>query len=161
MNKCDAWVIVQISFSHCFNFTSTDDGIRISLGDREFPNHGLVTTEDIGVDKSGMRLEEGLNCSTNNEQCCTGTSTMTTTASWHHGHTTIPVQLSNSSRTTGFYAFGMKRTGQAVYLFRNRAHSSPTVTDGIWRCTIPDQNGVQQTKYIGIYANGTTGQLTL
>ena len=58
-------------------------------------------------------------------------------------------------------AFGMRRTGQAVYLFRNKVLSNPTVTDGIWRCTIPDQNGDQQTKYIGIYANGTTGQLTL
>ena len=160
MNKCDAWVIVQISFNHCFNFTSTDDGIRISLGDREFPNHGLVTSQDIGVDKSGMRLDEGLNCSTTYDRCCTGTST-TRTASWHHAHVTTPVQLSNPSRTIGFYAFGMKRTGQAVYLFRNKVLPNPTSTNGIWRCTIPDQNGVQQTKYIGIYASGTTGQLTL
>ena len=159
MNKCDAWVIVQISFSHCFNFTSTDDGIRISLGDRELRNHGLVTTEDIGVDNSGMRLEEGLNCNTTYVQCCTGTSN-TRTASWHHGHITIPVRLSVPSIANPF-AFGMKRTGQAVYLFRNRVLPTPTVTDGIWRCTIPDQNGDQQTKYIGIYANGTTGQLTL
>ena len=133
----------------------------VSLGDREFPNHGLVTTEDIGVDRSGMRLEEGLKCSTTYEQCCTGTSTMTTTASWHHGHTASPVQLSNSAITDPF-AFGMNRIGQAVYLFRNKVlTTNPTVTDGIWRCTIPDQNGDQQTKYIGIYASGTTGQLTL
>ena len=159
MNKCDAWVIVQVSFSHCFNFTSTDDGIGISLGDRELPNHGLVTAQDIGVDKSGMRLEEGLKCSTTYVECCTGTFN-TRTASWHHGHVTTPVQLSNSSIANPF-AFGMRRIGQAVYLFRNKMLSTPTATDGIWRCTIPDQNGDQQTKYIGIYANGTTGQLTL
>ena len=156
-------MIVQISFSHCFNFTSTDDGIRISLGDRELPNHGLVTTEDIGVDRSGMRLEEGLKCSTTYDRCCTGTSTMTTTASWHHAYVTTPVQLSDPSRTTSqLYAFGMRRTGQAVYLFRNKVlTTNPTATNGIWRCTIPDQNGDQQTKYIGIYTSGTTGQLTL
>ena len=160
MSKCDAWVIVQVSFNHCFNFTSTDDGIRISLGDREFPNHGLVTAEDIGVDNSGMRLEEGLKCSTTYEQCCTGTSTMTTTASWHHGHSTSPVQLSDPSNNDPF-SFGMRRIGQALYLFRNKVLTNPTVSDGIWQCIIPDQNGDQQTKYIGIYANGTTGQLTL
>ena len=119
-----------------------------------------MTAQDIGVDPTGMKLDEGLKCSTTYVECCTGTFN-TRTASWHHAHVTTPVQLSSPSRTTGFYAFGMKRTGQAVYLFRNKMLSTPTLTDGIWRCTIPDQNGVQQTKYIGIYTRGTTGQLTL
>ena len=131
----------------------------ISLRGRVIPNHGLVTTQDIVVDRSGMRLEEGLKCSTTYEQCCTDTSTMTTTASWHHGHTTFSVQLSDPSNNAPF-AFGMRRSGQAVYLFRNKVLTIPTATNGIWRCTIPDQNGDQQTKYIGIYASGTTGQLT-
>ena len=119
-----------------------------------------MTTEDIGVDRLGMRLGEGLKCSTTYEQCCTGSSVTTLTASWHHGHTASLVQLSDPSNNAPF-AFGMRRTGQAVYLFRNKVLTNPTVSNGIWRCTIPDQNGVQQTKYIGIYANGTTGQLTL
>ena len=130
------------------------DGIVISLGDRVIPNHGLVTTEDIGLDPEGQNLTVGLSCNTIYAQCCTGTSSMTRTASWHYAHFSGNIPLSSTSDT---FSFNMNRTRQAVYLFRNRNLNDPTVTNGIWRCTIPDSNGVQQTKYIGIYTRGMTG----
>ena len=124
----------------------------ISLRGRVIHNHGLVTTQDIGVDPTRTNLAIGLLCNTTYEECCTSNDA----ASWYHGHYTGMVEISNR------LAFGMSKTEQSLNLFRNRAlTTNPSATDGIWRCTIPDQNGVQQTKYIGIYANGTTGQLTL
>ena len=123
----------------------------ISLRGRVIPNHGLVTTQDVGVDSSRTNLAIGLLCNTTYEGCCTSNNA----ASWYYGHFTGMVE------TSGRLAFGMSKTSQSLNLFRNRDLSLPTQTNGIWRCTIPDQNGDQQTKYIGIYARGTTGQLTL
>ena len=123
----------------------------ISLRGRVIHNHGLVTTEDVGVDSTRTNLAIGLLCNTTYEECCTSNNA----ASWYPGHYTGRVETSDR------LAFGMSKTEQSVNLFRNRVLPNPTVTDGIWRCTIPDQNGDQQTKYIGIYARGTTGQLTL
>ena len=121
-----------------------------------FPNHGLVTTEDIGLDHKGVNLVVGLSCNTTYVQCCTGSSSMTRTASWHYAHYTASVDLSSTITT---HSFEMKRTGQAVYLFRNRNLNQFTYAqiNGIWRCTIPDRNGDMQTKYIGIYTRGMTG----
>ena len=118
------------------------------------PNHGLVSNEDIGLDHTGSDLTVGLKCNTTYVQCCTGSSSMTRTASWHYAHSTAGVVLSSSATTN---SFEMRRTGQAVYLFRNHILNDPTVTNGIWRCTIPDRNGDTQTKYIGIYTRGMTG----
>ena len=36
-----------------------DDGIVISLRGKVIPNHGLVTTEDIGIDPTGTNLTVG------------------------------------------------------------------------------------------------------
>ena len=115
------------------------------------PNHGLVTTQDIGIDNTRTNLAIALLCNTTYEECCTSNDA----ASWYYGHFTGRVEIS------GRLGFGMSKTKQSLNFFRNRAHSPATATDGIWRCIIPDQNGDQQTKYIGIYASGTTGQLTL
>ena len=134
---------------------SSDDGIVISLGGRVIPNHGLVTTEDIGLDPEGQNLTVGLSCNTSYEECCTG-SESSMTASWHLAHFSGSIPLSSTSDT---FSFNMNRTRQAVYLFRNRNLNQFTYaqTNGIWRCTIPDRNGSMQTKYIGIYTRGTTG----
>ena len=128
-----------------------DDGIVISLRGRVIPNHGLVTTQDVGVDSTRTNLSIGLLCNTTYDECCTSNNA----ASWYHGHFAGMVETSNQ------FAFGMSKTKQSLNLFRNKVLDDPTATNGIWRCIIPDQNGDQQTKYIGIYARGTTGQLTL
>ena len=132
---------------------SSDDGIVISLGDSVIPNHGLVSNEDIGVDRTGSDLTVGLSCNTTYVQCCTG-SESSMTASWHLAHFSGSIPPSSTSDT---FSFNMNRIGQAVYLFRNHIPNDPTVTNGIWRCTIPDSNGDTQTKYIGIYTRGMTG----
>ena len=54
------------------------------------------------------------------------------------------------------FTYGIKRNGNAFYLFRSRGDSEMSGlsrVDGIWRCVIPDRNGNVQTKYIGVYSN--------
>ena len=141
-----------------------DDGIMISIGERVIPNHGLVATQDIGVDPNGANLTSGLKCSTTYDMCCSDSTRTTSTrggqspsgsGSWLYAHfPTNPYivrQIDSVSNT-----FGIRRNENAVYLFRNKM-SAPPAADGIWRCDIPDSSGTEQTKYIGVYSSNSNG----
>ena len=132
------------------------------------PNHGLVTTEDIGVDPNGTNLTVGLKCNTTYSGCCSDFTTITGSTrngnspsgsgSWlyAHGHTFyVPRQTDRPN-----YITGISRSGRAVYVFRNRESDNNRLYlfNGIWRCVIPDSSGTEQTKYIGIYSRGNSGE---
>ena len=138
-----------------------DDGIMISLGDRVIPNHGLVTVQDIGVDPTGTNLAVGLSCSTTSDTCCSDfphsadpnsvlKDHQSGNGSWLYPSTRfyVPRQVDRPD-----YIFGISRSENAVYVFRNRDENQLFVIDGIWRCVIPDSRGREQTKYIGVYSN--------
>ena len=133
----------------------------VSLRGWEIPNHGLVATEDIGVDPYGRHLEVGLSCSTTYDMCCFDFNDTeidgqrpSGLGSWLYAHTSHYVYR-QEDRTQN-YLFGIKRSGNAVYLVRNHYNQTRiSVSNGIWRCVIPDVNGTEQTKYIGVYSSGT------
>ena len=140
----------------------------ISLRDREIPNHGLVTTQDIGVDSTGMNLVVGLCCNTTSNMCCSDLTTLNTnefqrngkcpsgSGSWLYAHNPsfpyVPHQYHTRDR---MFTCGVKRSGRAVYVFRNHDGTELSIFDGIWRCVIPDSNGRKQTKWFGVYSNET------
>ena len=144
-----------------------DDGIVISLGDRVIPNHGLVTTEDIGVDPTGANRSVGLSCSTIYYGCCSDFTQLSDSTyygispsgdgSWLYAHTLESLYVPRQTDQPNFIS-GITRNGSAVYVFRNSESDNNRLhlVNGIWRCVIPDSNGTEQTKYIGIYTNQTS-----
>ena len=144
------------------------DGIRISLNGREIPNHGLVTTQDIGIDSTVMNLTMGLCCSTTFNMCCSDLTTLASnesqrigkypsgSGSWLFAHSSISSYVAHQYHTRNrMYTYGVKRSGRAVYVFRNHDGTELSNVDGIWRCVIPDSNGREQTKWIGVYSSET------
>ena len=138
----------------------------ISLRGRVFPNHGLVTAQDIGVDSTGTNLAVGLKCNTTFSGCCSDFTTglndfvraggdPTGNGSWLNAHVTLHPYFSRQVDAPG-HTFGITRNGNAVYVFRNKM-SAPAAADGIWRCVIPDSSGTEQTKYIGVYSSSSNG----
>ena len=139
-----------------------------SLRGREIPNHGLVITQNIGVDSTGMNLEVGLCCITTSNMCCSDLTTLASnvsqrngkcpsgSGSWLYAHNAgfpyVPHQYHNRNE---MFTYGVKRSGKAVYVFRNHDGTALSSVDGIWRCVIPDSNGREQTKWIGVYSNET------
>ena len=138
----------------------------ISLGDRVIPNHGLVTTEDIGVDPIGTNLSVGLSCSTTYNGCCSdlppsrvhalaaGGRYPSGNGSWLYAHTVTDSYVPRQTDRPN-YISGITRSGRAVYVFRNSESDNNRlyVINGIWRCVIPDSSGREQTKYVGVYSN--------
>ena len=140
----------------------------ISLRGREIPNHGLVSTQDIGVDSTGMNLQVGLCCNTTSNMCCSDLTTLASnesqingkypsgSGSWLFAHNpTFPYVTHQYHIRDRMHTYGVKRSGRAVYVFRNRDGTELSSVDGIWRCVIPDSNGREQTKWIGVYSNET------
>ena len=147
---------------------SLGDRIRIHLRDRDIPNHGLVTTQDIGVDSTGTILAVGLCCSTTFNMCCSDLTTLASnhsqrdgslpsgSGSWLFAHNpTFPYVTPLKHNLERMFTYGVQRSGRAVYVFRKRDGTSLSSVDGIWRCVIPDSSGIEQTKYIGVYSNET------
>ena len=123
-----------------------------------------MTTQDIGVDPTGANLSVGLSCNTTYDRCCSDFTSNSSTqggiqasgkGSWLYAYNTQYPFVHRQEDSPDF-TYGIKRNGNAVYLFRNRgAMSGLSGVDGIWRCVIPDRNGNMQTKYIGVYSNET------
>ena len=142
------------------------DGIKINLRGREIPNHGLVTTQDIGVDPTGTALAVGLCCNTTSNMCCSDLMTLASnvsqgdgkyrsgSGSWLFAHNARFPYVSPQEHRPDF-TYGVKRNGRAVYVFRNRDGTGLSGVDGIWQCVIPDSSGIERTKYIGVYSSET------
>ena len=50
--------------------------------------------------------------------------------------------------------YGMRRGDQVIRLSRVGS-AGTTSANGIYRCELADQNGVTQTRYVGLYTDGT------
>ena len=118
-----------------------------------------------GQDPTGANLAVGLSCNTTYDRCCSDFTSMNRNTkagiqasgrgSWLYAHNTQYPFVSRQEDRPDF-TYGIKRYGNAVYLFRNHGGMSGlSGVDGIWRCVIPDRNGNMQTKYIGVYSNET------
>ena len=130
------------------------------------PTHGLVTTEDIGVDPNGINLTVGLSCSTTYDGCCSDLPppllnddtlngrSPSGNGSWLYPHTVTAIYVPRQTDQPN-YVSGITRSGSAVYVFRNSESNNNRhhLVNGIWRCMIPDSSGREQTKYIGVYSN--------
>ena len=125
-----------------------------------------MTTQDIGVDPTGANLAVGLSCNTTYDRWCSDFTSMNRNTkagiqasgkvSWLYANNILyPFVRRQEDRPD--FTYGIKRNGNAVYLFRNRgAMSGLSGVDGIWRCVIPDRNGNVQTKYIGVFYSNET-----
>ena len=104
-----------------------------------YPNNSIVTNTDIGTGS------EALLCTTTYTPCCSSANQET---QWY---------FPNGSQVPNNPSLPYQRTrGQnpgRVILSRN----SESTTTGIFRCDIPDDSGVTQSFYVGIYT-ATTGE---
>ena len=103
-------------------------------------NNSLVTLDDIGEGDS-----DALHCTTDNTSCCQ----LDSIGQKALGNWFFP----NGSRvpSSGIqWDFHRTRHHMAVLLHRRRGGE-----DGVYRCEIPDKEGIVQTTYIGVYTADT------
>ena len=104
------------------------------------PNHGFVARGDI-------RTDNPLLCVTpDNTTCCSSAETGgAPLGNWYFPNgTEVPPD------STGWLFYTTRGSGVV------RLHRRTRGVSGIYRCVIPDQSGVNQTLYVGLYATTST-----
>ena len=127
-----------------FNDFLTSIGIGFLLRGRLYGNNSIVTISDIGVDSRSLL------CLTNNIQCCRRfDGFLEKLGEWYFPNNGSAVRVNsagdNMYRNRGLIVVRLHRRNNAMM---------PT---GVFRCEIPDANGVFKNIYIGVYLEGDGG----
>ena len=104
----------------------------------EIVNHGIVTITDISEN-------EPLLCVTDSIDCCSREPGVSNGQWYFPDGSAVPDESGDN-----FY--------QASVFAAVRLHRINDMTNGIYRCDIPDTMGNNQTLHIGIYNNGAGKQ---
>ena len=120
---------------------SSFPGVRFILNGITYQNNSIVTLDDIGEG------DNALFCVTDLTACCRPPFTDSALGNWF---------LPNGSRvpSSGLqWAFHRTRGQSTVRLQRRRSGE-----EGIYHCMIPDEEGNDQTIYIGVYSGTDAGE---
>ena len=114
--------------------------VGILLSGYLYGNNSIITLHDIGEES------KSLFCITNNTKCCKkdGTFIKDALGNWYFpDESAIP-----TGNTNNFY----KNRGPSVVRLHRRQNASGP--NGIYHCTIPDNNEISQSIFVGIYPMG-------
>ena len=124
-------------------FTCCNTGF--SLNGQLYPNHGLVTREEIGeTDSNDLDLNDGLNC-IGFDGCCVSTAPADQRGQFVLPGTTTTVPILSSIGSTGYF-----RSRGSDRIFLNRRGGS---AQGVFQCLIRTDSSqtTYDTFYIGVY----------
>jgi len=138
---------------------ATGQGVRILLNGVSHANNSIVTITDIGTDGTALL------CTTTYSPCCDSTNPET---QWYYPNGSEVLNSDESGIPVGDLPFYRSRNTPAFVLgfpdpipsVRLNRHPEGTTT-GIFRCTVPDANGVLQSMFLGVYDNNTGEFCTL
>ena len=108
---------------------------RFEFGENVPTNNSYLFRRDIGEGQ-----DDSLHCVTDNSDCCNATN-----SNWYD-----PMEGEVQQGPDGNHSLYVTRGNGVVYLNRRRGGES-----GMWRCDIPDSNGVQQSIYIYLGTSAT------
>ena len=116
------------------------------------PNFGLLGHSVIDESDDPDSVGGNLVCRTDNTSCCRGGDNPNGGGfgDWFYPSGNVVV-FSEETQPNG-QLYRMLRSMQIVRL--HRVENSAATANGIYHCEVADQNGVMQTRYVGLYTNG-------
>ena len=108
----------------------------------EFRGNVMVNNSFIVRGNISEGQNDSLHCVTDNSDCCNATNS--TQGNWFD-----PMEREVQQGPDGNHSLYVTRGDGVVYLNRRTGQS------GMWRCDIPDSNGVQQSIYIYLGTSAT------
>ena len=117
-------------------------------------NFGLLGHSQIGTSHDVDDVDSNLVCRTDNTSCCRGTDNPNGGGfgNWYHPNGSQLAFIFMGWRSD---IYKMQRGTQVVRLIPESSASITTGHNGIYRCEVANQNGVIQTRYVGLYTNDT------
>ena len=135
----------------------TTSGVTLNQDiNNNIPNFALRWHSEI--DSSNLdsnNVGHNLVCQTNLTTCCRDTEGVAQ-GSWYYPTGDAVFFLYQGALPSG-QIYRLRRGPQVVRLYRNGSADAATA-NGIYRCEVADQNGVTQTRYVGLYT-GEAGEL--
>ena len=127
-----------VAIHHVYNLLSSD--VSLKMNNQLLANNSITVPEDITIGDGSMF------CLTNTDSCCRASDTPDGVGGvglWYFPDSTVvPGSSSGFSRDRGTSFVALSRG------------SSSNVATGLFRCEIPDVNGVKVTLVAGIYRSG-------
>ena len=126
----------------------------LELTDTLVSNFGLLAHSDIGTSHDVDDVGSILVCRTDNTLCCRDGDNPNGRGfgSWYHPDGSLVPFPYAVLQSGGIYK--MQRGTQVVRLIPESSASITTGHNGIYRCEVANQNGVIQTRYVGLYTDG-------
>ena len=124
----------------------------------EVPNFGLLGHSQINNSADSASVGGNMVCRTNNTSCCRNENNPTGAGfgKWFYPGGVVAVFPNDyfaRQRSLNGSIYLLQRGTQVVRL-RRELDSNTTTANGIYRCEVADQNGVNQTRYVGLYTEG-------
>ena len=118
------------------------------------PNFGLLLHNMVGRISNDADEDGNLVCRTDNTSCCRDFDSPNGIGfgHWYYPSGDLVVSISQPRATGQIYE--MLRADQDVRLRRDNSAFIRATANGIYRCEVPDQNGVNRNRYVGLYSIG-------
>ena len=129
-------------------------GVFLEINGIFVPNFALLGHSEIGTSGDVEDVGSNLVCRTDNTSCCrvADTNTGRGAGNWYYpdgvrvtfGFETLPIGQ----------IYHMLRGFQLIQLHRDDSANITAAANGIYHCEVADQDGVNQTSYVGLYSDG-------
>ena len=134
----------------------THAGVYLQLDNGCVNNFELLQHSDIDTNDDVMTIT-GLVCRTDNTSCCRGRDNPNGSGfgDWFHPSGFVAAFSFDPMLPPGGI-YRQRRLNKAIRLFRDNSRSTNIsfTANGLYRCEVADQNGVLQTRYVGLYTEG-------
>ena len=137
-------IIVTLSFKSLFA------GVSLELNGNLVDNFGLLAHDDIDTSNAAEVVGGNLVCRTDLTTCCRDSDGLGQ-GRWHYP-TGGNVLFNFEGPLPSGQIYRFRRRTQVLWLRRELGSNS--TANGIYRCEVADQNGVVQTRYVGLYTGG-------
>ena len=128
-------------------------GVSLELNGIFVPNFGLLEHNETGTDATGS-VGSNLVCRTDNTSCCRGGDNPNGGGFGGWFYPSGNMAVFNGIYQPNGQLYRILRVTQGVQFRRDGSASITTTANGIYRCEVADQNGVTQTRYVGLYSVG-------
>ena len=127
-------------------------GVTLELNGNFVENFGLLEHSEIDTSDVVEDVGGNLVCRTDLTTCCTVAEGMAQ-GNWYYP-TGGNVLFNFEGPLPSGQIYRFRRSAQVVRL--RRQLGSTATANGIYRCEVADQNGVMQTRYVGLYTEGAS-----
>ena len=140
--------------NHLYLHLNCNAGVSLELTGTLVSNFGLLGHSEIGTSHDVDDVGSILVCRTDNTSCCRGADNPNGRGfgNWYHPDGSLMAFIFEVLRNGEIYK--MQRGTQVVRMIRESSASITTGHNGIYRCEVANQNGVIQTRYVGLYTDG-------